>query len=100
MFVFKGTTHPIPATYVRSQWRAAIISIGQKPQAYTLHTLRKSAVTTAFDEGEGERQVQHFGGWASQAYKAYIHKKEDKRVAHLLANTLAPPRKSRKQKQS
>ena len=69
MFVFSGSNAPMTATSMRSQWQAALRTIGKDSKEFTLHGIRKAAVTTAFDEGQGEWQVQHFGGWASGAYK-------------------------------
>ena len=77
MFVFRNSRRPIPASYVRTQWNAAIVSLGLKQEQYTLHSLRKSAMSAVYDSGLTERHVQHYGRWASSAYRAYIHQSED-----------------------
>ena len=51
MFVFIKTAKPIPVSLIRRHWQAALKAVGTHPSSVTLHTLRKAAVTTAFDQG-------------------------------------------------
>ena len=88
MFVFKGSIRPISAAYVRAQWKVALTAIGAPSDIYTLHTLRKAAVSTAYNSGLSERTVKHYGQWASDAYKSYIYAEQDQAVAKVLASTL------------
>ena len=88
MFVFRDTVKPIPASYIRNQWKAALKNIGIPLATYTLHGLRSTATTTAFDAGHTERQVQHYGAWASDAYKVYIKRKQDMDIARQLTKSL------------
>ena len=69
MFVFSGSTRPISASYVRTQWTAALKLINAPHEQFTLHTLRKAAVSIAYQSRLGERTVKHYGKWASDAYK-------------------------------
>ena len=89
MFVFHGTTRPIPASYVRAQWKAALTRIGAPYEQHTLHTLRKAAVSNAYNSGVKEHQVQHYGLWASKAYKAYLYADEDQSVARVISSSLS-----------
>ena len=88
MFVFVRTVKPITVSLIRRHWQAALKAKGAPVTAITLHTLRKAAVITAFNKGKGERMVQHFGGWAADAYKTYIYKEKDLEVGCLLATSL------------
>ena len=91
MFVFKGSQRPITASYVRAQWNAATKSLNLQDEQYTLHSLRKSAMSAAYDSGLTERHVQHYGRWASSAYRAYIHQSEDNSVSRVVASSLTQP---------
>ena len=88
MFVFSRSTRPIPASYVRAQWKAALTKIGAPTDKFTLHTLRKAAVSGAYNSGITERQVQHYGQWASDAYKSYLYADQDLAVARAISSSL------------
>ena len=90
MFVFKNGGRPIPASYIRSQWKLALAASAIPPALYTLHSLRKASASTAYNEGCNERQVQHFGKWASDAYKTYIYRDSDHAISRVLSKTLKP----------
>ena len=42
------------------------------PHLYRGHSFRRGAATFAFNSGVPGELVQHFGDWASDAYKAYL----------------------------
>ena len=88
MFVFKKDLRPMPVSFIRAQWRKALVASGIPPGMYTLHSLRVAAASAAYHQGCNEREVQHFGKWASDAYKTYIHKDRDNAVSKVLAKTL------------
>ena len=56
---------------------------------YTLHSIRKSAATTAFEGGRSELEIKHFGGWSSDAHRTYINIKHTHRVNKTLVQALA-----------
>ena len=88
MFTFTKTSRPIPASFIRNQWKNALARSGISTKLYTLHSLRKAAASAAYREGCNERQVQHFGKWASDAYKTYIQRDTDNTISKVLAKTL------------
>ena len=72
MFVFPQSTRPLPASYARKNWGTVVKSLAMDPSKHTMHSIQKTAATTAYHKGCKEHQIQHFGGWASKAYQTYI----------------------------
>ena len=61
---------------------------GASQEQYTLHTVRKAAVSLAYNSGITEKQVQYYGQWARDAYKSYLYADQDLAVSRALASSL------------
>ena len=88
LFVFEGSTRPIPVSYVRRVWISANRTARLSHLAYTLHSLRRAAATQAHLQGCDELDIQRFGGWQSNAHRAYIKSDKSSKVNKAIRNAL------------
>ena len=82
-----GTRSVVPLTLRRArEWlRILLATVNIKPDAYTLHSLRRGGCTLAFAGGAAVSDLQSLGGWRSGAVHLY-HSQLDarKRAAEAL----------------
>lgn len=73
IFVFRDC-HPVPASFVLKQLHIIMRRCGFHDliSQTSLHSIRKAAATNAHDQGCSQLSIQNFGGWQSDAYRAYI----------------------------
>ena len=88
LFVFAGSRRPIPVSYVRKAWISANRKARLSHLAYTLHSLRRAAATQAHLQGCHEIDIQRFGGWHSNAHRAYIKSDNSSKVNKAISNAL------------
>lgn len=90
MFTYPSSTRPISVVTLRRVWADALTHIGVPPKQYTLYSIRKAASTTAFQMGCSQLEIQRFGGWSSEAYRAYITTRDsvsvNKAITHAFAS--------------
>lgn len=70
--MFPGSRRPVPVDYVRRNWKLHLERNGMDTAPLSLHSIRKSAATAAYDHGCPELDIQRYGGWRSHAYRQYI----------------------------
>ena len=88
LLVFPLTDTPVPTSYLRARWGQLMRSIGQNTDLYSLHSLRKASVTTAYGGGCSELEVQRHGGWSSKAHRAYIKTISNRKIGHVLSSSI------------
>ena len=88
LLVFLVTDKPMPTSYIRGVWIAALTAVGEDPSVYSLHSLRKASATTAYAGGFSEPEFHHFGGWSSQAHRIYIRTQEQKKISDILTRSM------------
>ncbi len=71
LFVFQSGT-PLTRKALVSHVQSALCHAGISPAAYTGHSLRIGAATTAAQRGLEDSVIQTLGRWKSKAYLAYI----------------------------
>lgn len=74
MFMFPDSRAPVPTTYMNGIWAKVLDKLNIQKAPFSLHSLRKAAATEASRAGCSDQDIQQFGGWTSDAYKAYIYK--------------------------
>lgn len=70
--MFPVTRKPVPIDYVRRTWKTHLEINGMDTTALSLHSIRKSAASAAYQQGCPELDIQRYGGWRSGAYRTYI----------------------------
>ena len=88
LFVFEGSRRPIPVSYIRKAWISANRKARLSHLAYTLHSLRRAAATQAHLQGCDEIDIQRFGGWHSNAHRAYIKSDNSHKVNNAISKAL------------
>ena len=89
---FRRADHtPLLVSHVTVALRAAIASQGLDSRLYTLHSLRRTATTHAYQAKHTELDIQHSAAWSSTAYLAYIQTDSQSRVNQTLISSLHPP---------
>lgn len=73
-FVFEeeGQRYPLQYDTLRLALKRLMHAIGVDPTEVSSHSLRRGCATYAYHAGVKEPLLQAHGGWASDAYKAYI----------------------------
>jgi integrase len=72
-FLLCNSNKPLTYTCARQLFRECIQKIGEQPDVYSLHMLRKGAATAAIAAGVSERAVQRQGRWRSKkSMEVYI----------------------------
>lgn len=71
-FMFMDSRRAIPVEHVRKKWVQHLKNYGVETSALSLHSLRKAAATEAHNSGCSELDIQRYGGWRSNAHRAYI----------------------------
>ena len=82
----QATQVMVPVTYyqLRAFLKKKIELIGEDPQKYTLHGLRRAGATHALDSGLTNEDIKLMGDWASDAYMAYLEMNVDRRVDSMV----------------
>ena len=70
LFVYKGTQ--VTAKMVNKFVKSIAHSLGWNQQAYSAHSIRAGAATTAALAGFNQWEIKSLGGWGSTAYTGYI----------------------------
>lgn len=76
--MFEHTRRPVPVEFVRRHWANHLTSQGINVAPLSLHSLRKAAATAAHNQGCADIDIQNYGGWRSDAYRAYISPSQHK----------------------
>ena len=87
LLVFPADGATITAPYIASVWKSTQARLGVRTP-YTLHAIRKAAATVAFASGNTELEVRRFGGWASNAHRAYIETIDSNKVNRTLVKAI------------
>lgn len=85
--MFNHNRRPVTVEFVRRNWANHLISQGINVAPLSLHSLRKAAATAAHNEGCPEIDIQTYGGWRSNAYRAYISPSQHN-VNHAITRAL------------
>ena len=88
MFTYPGTDTPFPLSAIKKVWDKALEDLKVPPKKYSLHSIRKTASTTASGKGCSELEIQRYGGWSSAAHRVYITKTDTKKVTKALASAI------------
>ena len=72
LLMFPDTRTPMPMSYIKKAWSAALKTVGADHPSITLHSLRKTAATQALSRSCQEIEIQRFGGWRSAAHRVYM----------------------------
>ena len=72
LLVFPDTYKLVTTSWLTTKFRDIIQAMGLDPAKHSLHSLRRSAATNAYDQDCDHLQVQRFGAWSSQAYRTYV----------------------------
>ena len=72
MLVHPDTYQPVSAQWLTQELRHIIMELEGHNDYISLHSLRRSAASEAYQAGFSELQIQHFGTWSSAAYKTYV----------------------------
>lgn len=75
--MFSDSRRPVTVEFVRRNWQRHLISQQVDTADLSLHSIRKAAATAAHMEGCDEIQIQQYGGWKSNAHRAYIAAPQD-----------------------
>lgn len=70
--LFRDTRRPVTVEFVRRNWVKHLRAYGVETTSLSLHSIRKAAATAAHDSGCQELDIQRYGGWRSNAHRAYI----------------------------
>lgn len=70
--MFPDTRRPVTVEYIRKNWSRHIAALGIETDTLSLHSIRKVAATAAHSQGCDELEIQRYGGWCSNAHRAYI----------------------------
>ena len=81
---------PVLVAHVTAALRGAIQAQGLDASAYTLHSLRHTATTHAFDAKHNELDLRNSAAWSSSAYRTYIQTDSQSRVNKTLIHSLHP----------
>lgn len=89
IFVFQDTLQPVPASFILRQLHVIMRRCGLHDLIgqTSLHSIRKAAATNAHEEGCSQLSIQQYGGWQSEAYRAYI-RTNNAAVNHSLIQAL------------
>lgn len=72
LFSFRDGT-PLPLSYLKKVWTAAIQDLGIAHKLYTLHSLRRGGATDVYQSGAASiQEIQSHGDWRSDAVYAYL----------------------------
>lgn len=88
--MFSVSRRPVTVEYVRRNWMKHLQNHGVDSAAFSLHSLRKAAATEAHNQGCNELDIQRYGGWKSNAHRAYISSSQN-RVNQAVINALNQP---------
>ena len=88
-FMFPVERTPMPVTFLNKRWNEIFSDLGIPHRDYTLHGLRVTAASVAFQAGVPELDIQRYGGWRSQAHRTYIKAKALTGVNKSLIQSLA-----------
>ena len=80
---------PMMAAYASKTWKDLTTQAGIQPGLYSLHSIRKTAATTAYNAGCSDLQVKAFGGWSSSAFRDYIYTNSSKHVNKTVINAIS-----------
>lgn len=74
LFMFPDSRDPVPSSKVLAVLHQVMyeVGLGNLVPVTTLHRVRKSAATNAFQQGCSELSIRKYGGWSSSAYQTYI----------------------------
>ena len=81
-----GTRAPVPCSLIKKTWDMALKAAGVDIKTYSLHSLRKAAVTQAHFKGCPDLEIQRHGGWRSGAYRTYIATQTEIKIFKIKTN--------------
>ena len=79
-----GRLTPITYDMLSKQLKCWVEMLGENPQDYTLHGLRRGGTNHALTVGICGEDVQLMGDWKSQAYIQYIDLTLDRRICNVV----------------
>ena len=87
VFIFKDCK-PISVNYLRKCWEASLQKLNLNKKYYSLHSIRKSAASSAYLMGCRNLDIKRYGGWSSDAYLKYIQTNANKNVSQALVKAI------------
>ena len=84
LLVFPDSYKPVTTPWLTTKLRAIISKMGMDPACYSLHSLRRSAASLAYQSECDHLQVQRFRAWSSQAYTQYVYQQAANQVTATL----------------
>ena len=87
VFVFHDKT-PVSSNYLRTRWKQCLKQRGLDSKVHSLHSIRSTAASEAYQAGFSSLDVKRFGGWSSEAHLKYIRTHTQKSVSMALGQII------------
>lgn len=90
LLMIPGSRKPLPSSLVLKQLHETmrVLGLGSIVHVTSLHSLRKTAATSAYSAGCSETSIKNYGAWSSATYTSYINT-SNKAVNQHLINSIA-----------
>ena len=80
---FRTSKDPVLYHWFLKQFRKVLADVGEQPDLYGSHSLRRGGATWALECGLSTDVIKIWGDWKSQAYQAYLEVPLSSKLRHM-----------------